>query len=118
MGVLPHDIGGEPNFLAELYRQRAGNRRERELRIRLPLRAAQVSGQDYLRTALDEGLDGGQGRGDAAGIGNLPVLIQRDVEVRADEDVAALHTFSQEFIDGPESHSFSFNGSKLKYRVH
>jgi len=48
-----------------------------------------VGDDDDTRAGLGQGLDGGDGRADAAVVGDVPGVVERDVEVAADEDALA-----------------------------
>jgi len=60
-----------------------------ELRRLLALRPAEVARQNDLRPCLQEVVDRRQGRPDAAIVSDAPILVQRHVEVDADEDALA-----------------------------
>ena len=81
-----------------------GHRLEAVLRIRLSLRPAEVRGEDHRRIAFERVLDRGQRRPHAGVVADHPVL-QRDVEVHADEDTLALQIEvpDREFHDGLRS---------------
>ena len=62
-----------------------GRRPQAQLRIRLALGPAQVRSQNHPRLVLQGIFDGGQGFANAGVVGDLPALIQGNVEIHADE---------------------------------
>ena len=58
-----------------------------------------MSGDDDARTGVDEALEGGEGGADTAVIRDVAVCVQRDVEVRANENRLAGEI--AEGINGP-----------------
>src|SRR5438477_628064 len=70
-----------------------GGRPQAQLRIRLALGPAQVRSQNHPRLVLQRIFDGGQRFANAGVVGDLPALIQGDVEIHA--DLLPLFSFSQ-----------------------
>ena len=62
---------------------------QRILRLRLALRPAEVRQQDDARAAIEQELDRRQRRADARVVGDVPVVVERDVEVDAHERALA-----------------------------
>ncbi len=104
VGVLTGDVAGEGDVLAECLGEGLGDRGQGVLRVDLALRAAQVGHDDDLRATLDERLEGGQGGGDAARVGDLTGVVERDVEVGADEDVAAVDALVEQVLQSLHGH--------------
>jgi hypothetical protein len=82
-------VGGEGDGHAQEIRQAIGDRPQAQLRGRFPLRASEMAGEHDGRAMVDRVLDGRQRRADPGVVANHPVL-QRHVEVDADEDALAL----------------------------
>jgi hypothetical protein len=92
--VLEHDqlalghrveVGGDRHVRAEQRAQALGHRTQGELRIP-SLRPPQVRGEHEPRALAPKLLDRGKGGADARVVGDRPVLAERHVEVRPDED--------------------------------
>jgi hypothetical protein len=83
-------VGEDHVLLQELGQPRRGGL-QRELLpvLRLPLRAPEVRGEHDLRLVRDGVLDGGERRADARVVRDLPLRVERHVEVDADEDALA-----------------------------
>ena len=82
-------VGRERDRPAEQLRQAIGDRPQAQLRFDLALRPAEVAGEDDRRALLERVLNGRQRRLDARVVADDAVL-ERDVEVDADEDALAL----------------------------
>ena len=76
---------GRPSSSVEM----PGDRRQAELRVRLALRPAEMAGEDDRGAPLERVADRRQRRRDARVVGD-PAVLQRNVEVDADEDALAL----------------------------
>ena len=104
VGVFAHDVTGEGHVLAEGVGEGCGDGCEGEFGVDLPFGAAQVGHEDDFSAGLREGFNGGQGCGDPAGIGDFPRLVQGNVEVGTDENVAACHSFGDEILQRFDCH--------------
>ena len=104
MRIFAGDVAGESNELAEALGQRFSDGLQRELRVDLALRAAEVGHGDHLGAAVKQRLQGGKGRVDAARVSNVAVLVERDVEVGADQNVAAFHAFVEKLLERLRCH--------------
>merc|ERR1719428_216089 len=90
----PAAVREERHRLAELLLEGLRDRRHGELRVLLPVRAAEVRAADNaLRATSQDVLDGREGRVDARRVRDLRRvgLVKRDVEVNAHEHTLALH---------------------------
>ena len=83
-GVLADNILGHDHRLAEQLAQTDCDRRERKLRLEFSLRAAQMRTEDHSRAMLQKIFDGRQRR-DNALVGGDGAVLERDVEITADE---------------------------------
>ena len=95
---LADRVGREGHGSAEQLAQSGGGGGEGERRVRGALGAAQVRGDDHLGARVREGLDGGQDGADPAVVGDGAV-VERHVEVGADEDPLACDAFGEKFVD-------------------
>ena len=85
------DVGGDGHLDVQELFQRGGNGLQAHLGIDLALGAAQMGAQDDGGIVLQQITDGGQSAADADIIGDLAVLIQRHVEIAAQEDFLSGH---------------------------
>ena len=76
-------------------RQRLRDGRERELRVGSALGPAQVRGDDDLGAGVGQRLQRRHRRDDAARVGDVAVVVERDVQVRAHQHAAAPKPFCQ-----------------------
>ena len=83
-------IGNKDDFLAELLGQALCDRCQGFALVRPVLDFAEVRAEDDFRAALDELADGRKRSDDTGLVGDLAVL-QRDVEIAADQDALALN---------------------------
>ena len=77
--VLTGHIAGQGDELPQGLGKRLSDRSQGVLRVDFALRAAQVCGQDDLCATLDQRLDGRQRGGDTTGVGDVALIVQRDV---------------------------------------
>src|SRR5689334_5018648 len=77
------------HFLAEKAAQPFGNRSQAEFGIELAFRAAKVRTEDGFAAVVDDAVDGGKSRTDAGVVGDLQRIVQRYVEIGADDDPLA-----------------------------
>ena len=89
LGGLAHHVGRDLDFLAQNIREILRYRRQRILHVELALRTAHVGAEDHLRIVGEKVLDGGEGFGDALGIGNVALAVERDVKVTPDQNPLA-----------------------------
>ena len=89
MGVLAIGVLGERDIDTQQLTKTLGNRRERQFRNNLALRTAEMRHEDDLGAVGAQSLDGRQGGTDTAVIGDRGA-VQRNVEIRADENALAL----------------------------
>ena len=83
-------VGLQAHGAAQQFLQALGHRSQRVLGLEFALfRAAQVGGDHDGGALVQRGLDGRHRSPDAGVVGDVAVLIQRDVEVAADEDFLA-----------------------------
>ena len=92
-------VGGKRNVCAEKLRKARGHGREGELGLDLALGPAKVGRDDDARAGVEEPLKGGKGGANAAVVGDVAILVEWDVEVRADENLLAGKI--AERVDGP-----------------
>ena len=83
---LPDAVGNERNFLPEEGGEAFCRGGEAHLRDRFSLGPPQVGQKDRLRSPLPGEPDRGQDGLDPGVVGDVPGLVQRDVEIDADED--------------------------------
>ena len=88
-------VTGQLNVTAELLPQRLGDRSERELRVGTALGAAEVRRHDDLGAGVGQRLQRRHRRDDAAGVGDIAVVVERHVEVGAHQHAAARNPFCQ-----------------------
>ena len=88
--IRPDRVGGEQDGLSQQFRQSLRNRCQAVFRLGLVGRASQMTHQDRRSTSLEDRTNRRQGHFDPTVIGDLPVVIQRDIEIHADEYGLAL----------------------------
>src|SRR5215831_9231617 len=62
---------------------------QNEFRIELALRTTEVRTENGFSPIVDDAVDGGQGRTDTSIVGNLERIVERDIEIGADNDPLA-----------------------------
>ena len=85
------DVSSHGHLDVQEFLQSSGHGLEAHLGIDLALGAAQMGAQDDGGIVLQQITDGGQSAADADIIGDLAVLIQRHVEIAAQEDFLSGH---------------------------
>ncbi len=101
--ILPDDIAGELDVAAEHLTELRRDGRERELRIRLALGAAEVGCDDDLGARFRECLDRRGGRDAPAGVGDRRA-VQGDGGVGAHQHTAPLHPGVEQILQGLNCH--------------
>lgn len=82
LGLRANAVLGEDNALAEKLLELGDNRLQAVLGVDLAIRAAQMRHEhNGLGTVLNGILDGGEGTNNTLRVGNVLVLVERDVEV-------------------------------------
>ena len=84
----PQRVAGHAHLVTEQLGQPIGDRLEAQRVVDLALGPAQVAGQDHAGAALQQVADRGQAGADAGVVGD-PTVVERDVQVRAQEDALA-----------------------------
>ena len=94
-------VVGQDDVLVEKLGEALGRGLEGELDLvrGVSLRTPEVGSQDDPGLGGDRVPDGGQRGADAGVVGDAPLLVQRDVEVHADEDPLPGEV---ELVDGPD----------------
>ena len=89
----PDAVRRENDFFTEQALQPFRYGRQAVFRIELPVGTAQVGTQDDLGPFIDDVIDGGQRGPDTGVIGDLKRIIERDIEIGADDHplAAQLH---------------------------
>ncbi len=100
--LRPDAIRREDDFFAQETLEPSGDRCEAVARVRFALRAAQVGAQDDLGPLIHGTVDGGQRGADPGIVGDLMVVVERDVEVSPDDDalVAKIGLLDRPLTDG------------------
>ena len=81
--------------------------REGELRVRRAVGTAEVGGHEHAGAGVAQGVQGGQAGADPAVVGDLEgLLVQRDVQVGAQEHAPAGDALGQEFVERAHRQSF------------
>ncbi len=93
--IRADDITGQLDVPAELLGQRLGHRGERELRRRTVFGPTEVGGDDDLGAGVGQRLQRGHRRDDAARVGDVAVVVERDVQVGAHQYAPARNPFCQ-----------------------
>jgi hypothetical protein len=104
---LPHRVGGDGDRRAEQRPEPGADRRQRVLRIGRALRPAEMRHHDHRRSRVPQGGDGRQDSPDAAVVGNAAalrelrcVLVERDVQVGAQQHAPTLHAVAEQVVEG------------------
>ena len=84
--LLADAVGSELHVHAEQLRDVGEDIFHRELGVGSGLRATEVGGDDEPTAVTDDLLEGGEGSTDAGVVGDLEIIVQRDVEVDTHED--------------------------------
>ena len=104
---LADAVGDEGDLLAQERGEPLRGGSEAHLRHLLSLRAAQVGEQDRLPAVRHGVPDGGDRRLDPRVVGNVPRLVQRHVEIDADQHPLPGKI---QLVDGAVLHRFSLRG--------
>ena len=88
-GRLPHDVLGEAHRRAEQLLEPLADRRQAVRRVGLALRTAEVRDDDRRSAPVEQVAQQRDARADAAVVTD-PSVLERDVQVAADEDALAL----------------------------
>ena len=75
--------------LAKQFAQANGNGSQGELGLDLALGPAQMSRDDHLCARVNQPIEGGQSRANAAIVSDIAICVERDVEIRTDENFLA-----------------------------
>ncbi len=100
--ALPHRVERELHGLSQQLRETVGDRTKCVLRIRLPLGATQVRGHDDPSTGTEQLREHRQ-RGTNASVVGYRTVIERDVEVGADQHAPALHPNRDQVVNSAHS---------------
>ncbi len=100
LGLRPDTIFRKADFLPEQSLEAARDRCQAHARIHLPLGPVQVGAQDHTGAFVHRVIDGGEGASDAGIVRDVTALIQRDVEVRTNDDTLSLEgqVFDGDFV--------------------
>ena len=90
-----HHISGQLDVAAQLLPQRLRDGCERELRIGAVLGSSEMGGHDDLGTRVRQRLERGHRRDDPARVGDVAVIVERNVQVGAHEYAPARNPFCQ-----------------------
>ena len=88
-------IAGQLDVTAQLLPERLRDGRERELRVGTVLGPAEVGGDDDLGAGVGQRLQRGHRGDDPAGIGDVALVVERDVEVGAHQHAPARNPFCE-----------------------
>ncbi len=102
--VGAHHVAGELHMAPEPLAELLGHRGQRELRVRLPLGAAEVSGHHHLGSGLDQRPQRGQRGDDPARVGDTAVVVQGDIQIGAYEHAPTRNTLRQKIIECLDAH--------------
>src|SRR5699024_3465884 len=91
MGIFTGDIASQRDVLVQGFTQSLCDWGWGILIIEFALRAAQVSAEDDFRSPVDQSLDGGQGGIDTPWVGDISVVIERNIKIRAHQHVASIY---------------------------
>ena len=86
LGLRADAVLREEDFFAQQALEAARDRRQTQARVHFPVGAPQVGAQDHPRAFVHRVVDGREGASDAGIVRDMAALIQRHVEVRADDD--------------------------------
>jgi hypothetical protein len=105
-GVVPRDVGRQRDVGAEQLPEPRGDRRQRVLRIGCALGPAEVRGHDHPRPGVAQRLQRGQAGADPTVVGDGPGgLVQRDVQVGAQEHAPTRDALGEQVVEGPHRYS-------------
>jgi len=79
--VGPDDVTGQLHVPAELFAERGGDRCQRQLRVGSILGTTQVCGDHHLGAGLQQRLQRGHRRDDAAGVCDIACVIKRNIQI-------------------------------------
>ena len=86
LGRRPHRVGGEGDRPAEQLAHPADDRSQRVFLLGGTLGPPEVGAHNDACTRLGQRLDGRHRRPDPAVVGDIAVTVERDIEIRTDED--------------------------------
>ena len=99
--VVAGHVGGQRDRRPEQLRQPRRDRRERELRVRRALGPAEVRGDDHAGAGVAERLERGEAGPDPAVVGDRAgALVQRDVQVGAQQHAPTRDALGEEVVEG------------------
>src|SRR5439155_18785238 len=86
LDLRPDAIWREEDFFAQKALEPSGDRCQAVSRVRFAVGAAQVGAQDDLGPLIHGAVDGGQRGADPGIVGDLMIVVERDIEVSPDDD--------------------------------
>src|SRR5690606_9300313 len=110
--AVADDLVGEPDLAAEQFGEDAGDRLHRELGLELAFGASEMRRQDEPGTAVQKGLNRGEGGPNSGVVAHLAVG-ERDVEVDPAKDAAVVDVEVSDRGQGHLAHGLPQSGSGI-----
>ncbi len=93
------DVTGQLDVPAQFVAEGGRDGSQRELRVRSILGPAEVRGDDDLGARVRQRLQRRHRREDAAGVGDVALVVERDVQVGAHQHAPTLDAFGQQILE-------------------